>query len=544
MRSMAQGRPDRRLFSICTAALVLALLVGATLVATPAYAQSGKPNVIVIFGDDVGWGDLGSYGGGETRGAPTPQLDRMAAEGVRFTTWYGQASCTAGRASFITGRIPIRSALSVVIGPADPNRLRKETPTIAEFYKKNGYKTYMSGKWHLGDQPDAFPTEHGFDEMKHFLAYYAGVYAYRSNTLHPYFPVWDAAFMAEYNKLNDGEWECVAGQTCKRVVEHFGYDDLATIDNRQAASARDYIMKNAKGSQPFFMYVAFMKLHQPNNPAPEWRGKSQQGNFSDSAMELDANVGKVLQAVRDAGIANDTIVVFSSDNGPWIDAWPDAGYGPFRGMKGTSFENGWRVPGLMWAPGRIAPGTVKHGMMSHMDVWPTTAAMAGLKPPSNGEYTGNDGKPIFFDGIDNSAYVTGKADKSARTEWIYIEGLDFQAVRWNQWKFMFTAKDAWLGPDMELGGIPAVYNLQMDPGEQYDMTFNGAAPRVAGQITTSPGRYSGFDNGWSLGYMTGIVNKFNETLRKYPNLETIPATASIGADLPKFVKPNLAPVRK
>ena len=544
MRSMAQGRPDRRLFSMCTAALVLALLVGATVVATPAYAQSGKPNVIVIFGDDVGWGDLGSYGGGETRGAPTPQLDRMAAEGVRFTTWYGQASCTAGRASFITGRIPIRSALSVVIGPADPNRLRKETPTIAEFYKKNGYKTYMSGKWHLGDQPDAFPTEHGFDEMKHFLAYYAGVYAYRSNTLHPYFPVWDAAFMAEYNKLNDGEWECVAGQTCKRVVEHFGYDDLATIDNRQAASARDYIMKNAKGSQPFFMYVAFMKLHQPNNPAPEWRGKSQQGNFSDSAMELDANVGKVLQAVRDAGIANDTIVVFSSDNGPWIDAWPDAGYGPFRGMKGTSFENGWRVPGLMWAPGRIAPGTVKHGMMSHMDVWPTTAAMAGLKPPSNGEYTGNDGKPIFFDGIDNSAYVTGKADKSARTEWIYIEGLDFQAVRWNQWKFMFTAKDAWLGPDMELGGIPAVYNLQMDPGEQYDMTFNGAAPRVAGQITTSPGRYSGFDNGWSLGYMTGIVNKFNETLRKYPNLETIPATASIGADLPKFVKPNLAPVRK
>ena len=205
-------------------------------------------------------------------------------------------------------------------------------------------------------------------------------------------------------------------------------------------------------------------------------------------MELDANVGKVLQAVRDAGIANDTIVVFSSDNGPWIDAWPDAGYGPFRGMKGTSFENGWRVPGLIWAPGRVQPGTVKHGMMSHMDVWPTTAAMAGLKPPSNGEYTGNDGKPIFFDGIDNSAYVTGKADKSARTEWIYIEGLDFQAVRWNQWTYMFTSKDAWLGPDMKLGGIPAVYNLQMDPGEQYDMIFNGAAPRVGGQLTTSPGR--------------------------------------------------------
>ena len=520
------------------------LLLALVWLVSPAAAQQQQPNVIVIFGDDVGWGDLGAYGGGETRGAPTPNLDRMAAEGVRFTTWYGQASCTAGRASLMTGRIPIRSALSVVIGPGDPNYLRKETPTIAEFYKKNGYKTYMSGKWHLGDQPDGFPTAHGFDEMKHFLAYYAGVYAYRSNSLHPYFPSWDPAFMAQYDKLNDGEWACVAGQPCKRVIEHFGYDDLATIDDRQAASARDYIMQNAKGAQPFFMYVAFMKVHQPNNPSPEWKGKSRQGNFSDAIMELDGNVGKVLQAVRDAGIANDTIVVFSSDNGPWIDAWPDAGYGPFRGMKGTSFENGWRVPGLMRAPGRIAAGTVKHGMMSHMDVWPTTAAMAGLKTPSNGEYQGNDGKPIFFDGIDNSAYVMGKAEKSARTEWIYIEGLDFQAVRWNQWKFMFTAKDAWLGPDMELGGIPAVYNLQMDPGEQYDMTFNGAAPRIAGQISTSPGRYAGFDNGWSLGYMTAIVNQFNETLKKYPNIETILATASIGADLPKFSKPNLAPVRK
>jgi arylsulfatase A-like enzyme len=140
-----------------------------SLVEAPAGAQR-KPNVIVIFGDDVGWGDLGAYGGGETRGAPTPNLDRMAAEGARFTTWYGQASCTAGRASFITGRIPIRSALSVEVAPGDPNHLHAETPTIAEFYKKNGYKTYMSGTWHLGDKPADFPTAHGFDEMKHFLA--------------------------------------------------------------------------------------------------------------------------------------------------------------------------------------------------------------------------------------------------------------------------------------------------------------------------------------------------------------------------------------
>src|SRR5262245_55848015 len=296
-------------------------------------AQPGKrPNVVVIMCDDIGWGDPNAYG--FDRGVRTPNLNLLASEGVRFTNWYGQSSCTAGRASFITGRIPIRSALSVVVAPGDPNKLHKETPTIAEFFKANGYKTYMSGKWHLGDTPDAFPTAHGFDEMKHFLAYYAGVYAYRNPELHPYFPAWDAKFMAQYNKINDGEWNCIAGQPCQRVVEHFGYDDLATIDNEQAASAQNYIKRHASGAQPFFMYVAFMKVHQPNNPAPEWKGKSHQGNFSDAIMELDSNVGKVLQAVRDNGLADDTIVVFSSDNGPWVDDWPDAGYSPFRGMKG------------------------------------------------------------------------------------------------------------------------------------------------------------------------------------------------------------------
>jgi arylsulfatase A-like enzyme len=423
--------------------------------------------------------------------------------------------------------------------PGDPNKLHKDVPTIAEFYKKNGYTTYMSGKWHMGDVPEAFPTEHGFDEMRHFLAYYAGVYAYRNPELHPFFPSWDAAFMAQYNKINDGEWNCIAGQPCQRVIEHFGYDDLATIDDQQAASAQEYIGKHAKGATPFFMYVAFMKVHQPNNPAPEWRGKSHQGNFSDAIMEPDANVGKVLQAVRDNGIANDTIVIFSSDNGPWIDAWPDAGYSPFRGMKGTGFEAGWRVRGLIWAPGRVQSGMVLHGMMSHMDIWPTTAGMAGLTPPPHGGWKGNAGQPIYFDGIDNSAYVTGKAQQSARTEMIYIEGLSFQAVRWNQWKFLFTAKDSWLGPELNLASIPAIYNLQMDPGEQYDMTFNGAAPRSLGILSTSPGRFSGSDNGWSAGYATSIVNAFKDSVARFPNMPTIPSGAAIGADLPEFQTPNL-----
>ena len=177
-----------------------ALAAGLTLCSLPlcAQAQEKRPNVVVIMTDDTGWGDLGVYGGGKTRNAPTPNLDRLAAEGTTFTEWYGQASCTAGRASFMTGRLPVRSALSVVIAPGDPNKLRPEIPTIAEFFKKNGYQTYFSGKWHLGDTIDAMPINHGFETMKNFLAYYSGVYAYTDINLHPDFPRDNPKFMAAY----------------------------------------------------------------------------------------------------------------------------------------------------------------------------------------------------------------------------------------------------------------------------------------------------------------------------------------------------------
>jgi arylsulfatase len=503
-------------------------------------AAANRPNVVVIMTDDVGWGDLGSYGGGVTRSAPTPHLDRLAAEGTRFTTWYGQASCTAGRASFITGRVPIRSALSVVIGPGDPNHLHKETPTIAEFFQRNGYRTYYSGKWHLGDKPDSFPTEHGFDEMKHFAAYYAGVYAYTDPVLHPDFPRNDPRFMAEYYKeVNDGEWEGVRGQTARRVKEHVTYADLATFDDRQRDDAVAYIKRHAKDANPFFMYVAYLKCHNPNNPSPAFKGKSHEGEYLDALMEVDYNSGQVVQALRDAGIDKNTIVVWTTDNGAWIDAWPDAGYTPFRGMKGTVFEGGWRVPAIMWWPGHIPAGRVVDGMMSHMDVWPTVASMVGLQPPPHGAWVGNDGRPIYFDGIDNSAYVLGKAAESARQDWVYIESTDLLAVRYQQWKFVFTAKDSWLGPDLNLGMAGALYNLHRDPGESYDMVFNGAAPVAAGVLKTSPGRYSGQDNGWAFVYANKLIHAFNDSVTEFPNIATIPATASIGSDLPRFMKPNL-----
>src|SRR6516162_3141961 len=205
--------------------LLRCLLAGVAALAvttTPTFAQQQKrPNVVMLMTDDTGWNDFGAYsGGGAALGHPTPNIDRIAKEGATFTNWYGQASCTAGRASFMTGRIPIRSALSVVVAPGDENALRKETPTIAEFFQKNGYSTYFSGKWHLGDKPAAYPIEHGFDEMKAFAAYYPGVYTYAdtSKWFHPWFPSYNPDFQKMYDSVvNLGEWEGVAGQPATRV---------------------------------------------------------------------------------------------------------------------------------------------------------------------------------------------------------------------------------------------------------------------------------------------------------------------------------------
>src|SRR6266702_4640517 len=294
---------------------LLASVATLTVATVPAFAQK-QPNVVILMTDDVGWSDFGYIsGGGADLGHPTPNIDRIAKEGAHFTSCYGQTSSTAGRASFITGRIPIRSALSIVVAPGDQNLLRKETPTIAEFFKKNGYSTYFSGKWHLGDKPESYPIEHGFDEMKEFAAYYPGVYNYPNTAswAHPWFPKYNPQYWKEYQEIvNQYEWEGVAGQP-------------------------------ANDAKPVFMDVNFMKMHNPNNPAAAFKGKSHLGNYSDAMLELDHNIGRVMDAIR-AEMPN-TIVVLTADNGAWQDGYPDAGTHPFRGDKGSSFEAGWRVPG-------------------------------------------------------------------------------------------------------------------------------------------------------------------------------------------------------
>ncbi len=504
---------------------------------SPAEAQATKPpNIVMLMTDDTGWNDFGCYsGGGGALGHPTPNIDRIAKEGAVFTCWYGQASCTAGRASFITGRLPIRSALSVVVAPDDENYLRKETPTIAEFFQKNGYATYFSGKWHMGDKPVSYPTEHGFDEMKNFAAYYAGVYAYpdTSNAFHPWFPSFNPQFEKAWSEnVNLKEWEGLAGQPATELGT-ITYDSMATFDQRQTANAVDYIKAHAAGAKPFFMDVNFLKMHNPTNPAPELRGGSHLGDYSDSMMELDDNIGKIMDTIRE--VAPNTIVIVTADNGPWLDAFPDAGTTPFRGEKGTPFEGGWRVPSLMWWPNHIPAGVQYNEMMSHIDAWATLAAMVGLTPPPH-EWVGNDGKPIYFDSIDNSAYILGKEPHSARTSWVYVYGEAFGGVRadiggdpkepWVHiaWKLVYTAKDSWLGSEANLGELGAFYNLTMDPFEKYDMLENGAAPyRV---LSSSEGKWSGKDNAWAYGLLEKVIIEFDQSIMKFPSIRRYPGGAS------------------
>jgi len=513
------------------------LIVTAALFSAVASAQAAdkKPNILMLMEDDTGWFDFGCYNGGRALGHPTPHVDQLAKEGAMFTCWYGQASCTAGRASFITGRIPIRSALSIVVAPGDLNALRKETPTIAEFFKKNGYQTYFSGKWHLGDKPDSYPIEHGFDEMKSFGAYYPGVYtySYTNSWFHPWFPSYNPAFAKEYfNIVNMYEWEGVAGQPAKKVTE-ITWDYLADFDQNQTQHAIDYIKQHAKDDKPFFMDVNFFKMHNPNNPAKKFAGKSHLGRYSDSVLELDDNIGRIMDVIR--AEAPDTIVITTADNGAWQDAYPDGGTHPFRGEKGSAFEAGWRVPGIMWWPGHIPAGAKYDEMMSHIDCWATLAAMVGITPPPH-DWKGNDGKPIYFDSIDNSAYILGKAKHSARDSWIYIDGENFMGARADiggdpnnddthiAWKYLYTAKDTWLGPKQDLGSIGSLYCLTMDPFEKYDMVFNGAMS--SRMQRSSPGHYAGEYYGWVLALIYPVIIDFDKSIVKYPSIKRYPGGAS------------------
>ena len=324
----------------------LTLFIAATTIVTSASAQQKRPNIVMLMTDDTGWNDFGAYSnGGAALGHPTPNVDQIAKEGAVFTSWYGQASCTAGRASFMTGRIPIRSALSIVVAPGDENFLQQGDADDRRVLQEERLHDLLLRQVAFGRQARSLSDRARLRRDEEFCRLLCrGLRLRRHQQVVPSLvPVVQSAIRQVFSEnVNLGEWEGVAGQPAKNLGK-ITYERMATFDEDQATNAVNYIKQHANDDKPFFMDVNYLKMHNPTNAAPDFAGKSHLGDYSDSLMELDADIGKVMDEIRKD--APNTIVIVTADNGAWLDAYPDAGTTPFRGEKGSPFEGGWRVPG-------------------------------------------------------------------------------------------------------------------------------------------------------------------------------------------------------
>ncbi len=410
-------------------------------------AEKSKPNIIIIMTDDIGYGDLGCYGGGETRGIPTPNLDRMAREGLRLTSFYTQPSCTPTRAALITGRLPIRSGLLYPHMPNTKSGLHKDEVTLAEVLSNNGYNTVMHGKWHLGDAEYALPHKQGFDYFYGFL-YHCDAYIYES-----YY---------DYNGILGNIRGVVEGYKGKpsKDIKKIDAKELENLDLELKDKTIKYIRDHANEDKPFFIYHGMARAHYKSFPHPDYKGKSEIGEYGDVVMEVDDIVGEILKTLKDEGIAEKTMVVFTSDNGPHVERWPDCGYTPFRGSKGTTWEGGVRQPCLIWWPGIIEAGRISDELVSVMDFYTTAIAIAGGEVPAVDE----SGKPYKIDGNDQTKFLKG--DGPSATKFIHYYAREhLMAIRHDKWKVHFKTAEKWESAVNELN-LPIMVDLKSDPREQ------------------------------------------------------------------------------
>ena len=349
------GRKEATIYPLAT--LLVATAPGFALAAE-------KPNILLIVSDDHGYGDIGVYGGGEGRGRPTPNLDKMADEGMTFFSFYAQPSCTPGRAAIQTGRIPNRSGMTTVAFQGQGGGLPKAEWTLASVLKQAGYKTYFSGKWHLGEADYALPNAQGYDEMKYVGLYHLNAYTYADPK---WVPDMDPKLREMFQQVTKGSLSGNAGEEVEEDWKVSGeYVDtpekgivgIPFLDKYVEQSGIKFLEDAAQNpDQPFFININFMKVHQPNLPAPEFEHKSlSKTKYADSVVELDTRVGRVMHKLRELGLDKNSLVFYTTDNGPWQDVYPDAGYTPFRGTKGTVREGGNRVPAIAVWPGKIAAG--------------------------------------------------------------------------------------------------------------------------------------------------------------------------------------------
>jgi arylsulfatase len=452
---------------------------------------NGKPNILIIWGDDIGITNLSCYSDG-LMGYRTPNIDRIANEGMRFTDSYGQQSCTAGRAAFITGQSPYRTGLTKVGMPGADIGLQAEDPTIPELLKPLGYVTGQFGKNHFGDKNKYLPTAHGFDEFFGNL-YHLNAEEEPENVDYPPeedFPNFKKIFgprgvmhtwaTEEDDPTEHPRW----GRVGKQKIEDTGpltKKRMETVDEETLAAAKDFIQRQHKAGKPFFCWWNATRMHFRTHVKAEHRGRSGQDEYSDGMVEHDGHVGELLKLVDDLGIANDTIVFYSTDNGPHYNTWPDAGNTPFRSEKNSNWEGAYRVPAFVRWPGRFPAGTTLNGIVAHEDWLPTFAAAAGDTTVKDRLAKGTEmnGRRYrnYIDGVDQLDYLSGKAAASPRNEFVYVnDDGQIVAIRYQDWKVVFLenrgqAFGVWREPFTELR-VPLLFNLRRDPFEKAQHNAN------------------------------------------------------------------------
>ena len=486
----------------------------------------GQPNILVIWGDDIGISNVSCYSDG-LMGYRTPNIDRIAAEGVRFTDYYGEQSCTAGRAAFICGQNPYRTGLTKVGMPGANLGLQPGDPTIATALKAQGYATGQFGKNHLGDRDEFLPTNHGFDEFFGNL-YHLNAEEEPEQFDYPSaeeFPDFRAKFgpRGVIHSWADGRIEDTGALTRKR---------METIDDEVTVQARRFITDAAAAGTPFFVWFNTTHMHFRTHVKPESRGQAGrwQSPYHDTMIDHDKTVGQLLDMIDELGLTDDTIVVYSTDNGPHMNTWPDAGMTPFRNEKNSNWEGAYRVPAMVRWPGVIPAGRVLNGIVSHNDWFVTLLAAAGEAAIAEKLKAGHDlnGKQfhVHLDGFNQLDYLKGEADASPRPHFFYVsDDGDLTALRWDNWKFVFLEQRAvgtikvWMEPYTELR-VPKIFNLRTDPFERADITSNTYYDWM-------------LEHAWTLIPAQSYVAQMLQTLVEFPPSQT-PASFTISQAMAKL----------
>jgi arylsulfatase len=444
-------------------------------------ATEKKPNFLIIWGDDIGTANLSVFSKG-MMGYRTPNIDRIAEEGILFTDSYGEQSCTAGRAAFITGQSVFRTGLSKVGMPGADVGLRAEDPTIAELLKPLGYATGQFGKNHFGDKDEFLPTLHGFDEFFGFLYH---LNAMEEPELPDYPPASDYPnFLKNFGPR--GVLDCKANPDGTQSIKDtgpLGKKRMETIDDEVIAKTVDFIERQVKADVPFFIWFNTSHMHFRTHAKPTILGQSGrwQSEYHDVMIEHDEIVGKLLKVLEDLGIVDNTVVMYSTDNGPHMNSWPDAGMTPFRNEKNSNWEGAFRVPCMVRWPGVIKPGTVSNEIISHLDWLPTLLAAAGdsdiKEKLLKGHQVGKKTYKVHLDGYNFLPHFKG-AEKSQRVEYFYFsDDGDLMAMRYDNWKIIFMEQrvpgtlQIWQEPLVSLR-FPKLFNLRTDPYERADITSN------------------------------------------------------------------------